>query len=94
MDGSGHDVPACTGFPARHRAKLHRTDVLDKGFVRGGRSGGRGPERPPRVWRRPTPTGSRRPGTARRLAPTRPGPTRRSGPGGATLPWHGRPRGE
>ena len=32
MDESEHDVLAYTGFPARHRAKLHCTDVLDKGL--------------------------------------------------------------
>jgi transposase-like protein len=32
MDESGHDVLACLGFPAQHRAKPHSTDVLDKSF--------------------------------------------------------------
>src|SRR4051812_45289999 len=32
MDESEHDVLAYMGFPAQHRAKLHSTDVLDKGL--------------------------------------------------------------
>ena len=32
MDESEHDVLAYMGFPARHRTKLHSTDVLDKGL--------------------------------------------------------------
>src|SRR3954469_12733026 len=37
MDESEHEVLAYLSFPAQHRAKLHSTDELDKGFVRGGR---------------------------------------------------------
>src|SRR3712207_6741812 len=33
MDEGEHDVLACLGFPAQHRAKLHSTDALDKRFV-------------------------------------------------------------
>src|SRR6476646_10137400 len=36
MDESEHDVLAYTGFPAQHRAKLHSTDVLDKGLFAAG----------------------------------------------------------
>jgi putative transposase len=94
MDESEHEVLAYLSFPAEHRAKLHSTDELDKGFVRGSRSGGRGPERPPRVWRRHAPTWSRRWSTTWRAVPSRPKPARRSGPAGAMLSRHGRPRGE
>jgi transposase-like protein len=45
MDDSEHDVLA---FPAQHRVKLHSTDEFDKRLV-----AERGPQRPPRVWRRP-----------------------------------------
>ena len=86
---------AYLGFSAQHRAKLHSTDELDKGLVRGGWSGGRGPERPPRVWRRHAPTGSRRWSTTRRSgSPNWPKPARPSGLHGAMLLRHGRPRGE
>jgi hypothetical protein len=71
-----------------------RTDELDKSFVRDGRSGGRVPERPPRVWRRHAPTWSRWSSTTQRSAPTRPKPARPSGLHGAMLLRHGRPRGE
>jgi transposase-like protein len=94
MDESEHDVLAYMGFPAQHRAKLHSTDELDKGFVRCGRSGGRVPERPPRVWRRHAPTGSRRSSTVRGSVPSRPKLARSSGLHAAMLPSHGRPRGE
>jgi hypothetical protein len=95
MDESEHEVLAYMSFPAQHRAKLHSTDELDKGFVRCGRSGGRVPERPPRVWRRHAPTGSRRSSTVRGSVPSRrPKLARSSGLGGAMLPPHGRPRGE
>ncbi len=73
-------------FPAEVRRLLYTTDELDKGFVRCRRLGGRGPKRPPRVWRRHAPTGPR--------VPTQPKRTRSSGLGGAMLTWHGRPRGE
>jgi putative transposase len=94
MDESEHEVLAYMGFPAQHRAKLHSTDELDKSFVRDGRSGGRVPERPPRVWRRHAPTWSRWSSTTQRSAPTRPKPARPSGLHGAMLLRHGRPRGE
>jgi putative transposase len=81
-------------LPRQHHKHMKSTDELDKGFVRGGRSGGRGPERPPRVWRRRAPTRSRWWGTTQRAVPSRPKPARPSGLHGAMLLRHGRPRGE
>jgi hypothetical protein len=94
MDAAREDVLTYMDYPKEHGAQIASTDELDKGFVRGSRSGGRGPERPPRVWRRHAPTWSRRWSTTWRAVPSRPKPARRSGPAGAMLSRHGRPRGE
>ena len=51
MDESEHDVLAYTGFPAQHRAKLHSTDVLDKGLFAAGVSS----VKPPRAAATPGP---------------------------------------
>ena len=81
---------AFSDFPAEHWQHVRTADELDKGLVRGGWSGGRVPERPPRVWRRHAPTWSRRWSSTRRSGSQNwPKPARRSGHGSARLPWHG-----
>ena len=81
-------------LPRQHHKHMKSTDELDKAFVRHGRSGGRVPQRPPRVWRRHAPTMPCRSGMICRSLFRRPGLPRRSALGGAMLPRHGRPRGE